>query len=108
MPFVKGQSGNPAGRPEGSVSLITRTIREIVHETFLELQSDPENNFKAFCLKYPREGMAICAKLIPSDIKAEITIPEGIKIYYERDPDCRPLGTDPESDTGILGEQGSL
>lgn len=31
-PFVKGQSGNPAGRPKGSGLSITRAIREKLHE----------------------------------------------------------------------------
>jgi len=30
MPFIKGQSGNPDGRPNGSVSLVTNTLRVAV------------------------------------------------------------------------------
>ena len=103
MPFKPGQSGNVKGKPKGAVTLITRTVREIVLETFLELQNDPKHNFKAFCKNFPREGMAICAKLIPSDVRAELTIPEGIKVIYQHDTDSKPIGTNPEDHISIQG-----
>jgi hypothetical protein len=108
MPFVKGKSGNPTGRPHGAISPYTATVKETVLRVFQELQLDPEHDLKAFARKYPRDFIVIAAKLIPLDVKAEITVPEGIKITYAADTKCSPIGTDPESNAGILGEQTGL
>ena len=32
MPFKKGESGNPVGRPKGSVSATTKLIREHISQ----------------------------------------------------------------------------
>lgn len=96
MPFVKGKSGNPAGRPEGAISPYTATVKETVLRVFRELQTDPEHDLKAFAKKYPRDFHIIAAKLIPTEIKADVHTPEGFHIYLQRDPGCLPLGTNPE------------
>ncbi len=63
--------GNP-GRPAGTPNKITKTVKETVHAVFLELQGDPKHNLKAFAEKYPRDFYQIAAKLIPTDIKADL------------------------------------
>ena len=30
MKYVKGESGNPKGRPKGSINLVTKSVREIL------------------------------------------------------------------------------
>jgi hypothetical protein len=106
--FQPGKSGNAKGRPVGATSVRLRTARELVEDVFDELQKDPKFSLLGFARQYPRDYYAIWAKLLPNSIKAEVTMPEGLKIIYNADPNCQPIGTDPESDTGILGEQGSL
>jgi len=63
--------GNP-GKPKGAVNHLTRTVKEAVLIAFNELQEDDENNLLAFAKKNPRDFYAIAAKLIPTDIKAEV------------------------------------
>jgi|SRR6476620_4599825 len=63
--------GNP-GKPKGATNHLTRTVKEAVLEAFNELQSDKKNNLLAFAKKHPRDFYAIAAKLIPTDIKAEV------------------------------------
>jgi len=91
MPFIKGQSGNPAGRPQGAISPYTATVKETVLRVFQELQLDPEHDLKAFARKYPRDFIVIAAKLIPLDVKNEIIVPEGIKLIFSKAPNCDPL-----------------
>jgi hypothetical protein len=63
--------GNP-GKPKGALSHLTRTVKEAVLDAFNELQHDEQNNLVAFAKKNPRDFYAIAAKLIPTDIKAEV------------------------------------
>jgi hypothetical protein len=75
-PFAKG---NP-GRPPGVGNHLTRTVKETVLSVFQELQGDPKHNLKAFAQKYPRDFYNIAAKLIPQDMKAEVSAPEGVTL----------------------------
>lgn len=102
--FKPGQGGRPPGVP----NRFTKTVKETVLAVFKEAQDDPELCLMAFLRKHPKDFYLISAKLIPTEVKAEVTMPEGIKIIYGIDPNCRPIGTDPEGDAGILGEQGCL
>jgi len=97
MPFVKGKSGNPAGRPHGAISPYTATVKETVLRVFNELQSDPKHNLIAFARKYPKDFHIIAAKLIPTEVKAEVRVPEGIQVIFKSDPGCLPIGTDPDA-----------
>lgn len=68
------QKGNP-GKPHGAVSHLNRTVKETVLAVFQDLQSDPKNKkyaLLAFAKKYPRDFYNIAARLIPTDIKADI------------------------------------
>lgn len=51
---------------------LTKTVKETVLSVFTELQDDKENNLIAFAKKYPRDFYQIAAKLIPTDIKADV------------------------------------
>ena len=104
MPFKPGQSGNPAGRIAGTPNALTKSIKDTVLEVFTELQNDPETSLLGFARKYPRDFMIVAAKLIPTNIKAEMTVPDGIRVIFNKDADCKPLGTDPEGNTSISGQ----
>lgn len=67
-PFEKGNSG----RPPGTQNKLTKTVKETVLAVFNDLQDDPKNNLTAFAVKYPRDFYNIAAKLIPTDIKADV------------------------------------
>jgi hypothetical protein len=109
MPFVKGKSGNVKGRPTGALNVITKTIREGVLETYHTLQSTPGHTLLDFAMENPKEFWSgIAVKLIPTELKAEIQMPEPIKIIFTKDADSQPIGTNPESNFGIPGESGSL
>jgi hypothetical protein len=64
---VKFQKGN-TGRPKGAQGKLSKTVRETVLNTFLEMQQDPKTNLKAFSKKYPKEFMLIASKLIPQEL----------------------------------------
>jgi hypothetical protein len=80
MAFEKGQGG----RPPGSTNLLTRTVKETVLSVFNELQTDPKHNLKAFAKSNPKDFYIIAAKLIPTDIAADVTIKDfnvTLKVY---------------------------
>ena len=51
MPFKKGASGNPSGKPKGILNQQTKqmkTVKETVLNVFHEIQSDPKVNLANF------------------------------------------------------------
>ena len=64
MPFKKGTSGNPIGRPKGSVSTTTKLIREHIS------QAIDGNNKKEMLDKIdsPTEYINAISKLLPYSI----------------------------------------
>lgn len=90
------KEGNP-GKPVGAKNKLTKTVKETVLAVFIDLQKDPKHSLKAFARRYPRDFYSIAAKLIPTEIKADVYTPEGIRIFLQPDPGCRPLGAIPES-----------
>lgn len=68
----KKGSQKTGGRVAGTPNKITANVREVVLNTFNTLQEDPENNLTAFAIKQPVEFYRIAAKLIPTDIKADV------------------------------------
>lgn len=75
--------GNP-GKPKGATNHLTRTVKEAVLDAFNELQSDKNHNLISFAKKHPRDFYAIAAKLIPTDIKAEVKTTEKIVLEVVR------------------------
>ena len=45
MPFKKGTSGNPIGRPKGSVSTTTKLIREHISQALMETRQWSSENY---------------------------------------------------------------
>ena len=64
MPFKKGKSGNPTGRPKGSVSTTTKLIREHIS------QAIDGNKIKEMLDKIdsPTEYINAISKLLPYSI----------------------------------------
>jgi hypothetical protein len=102
--FKKGQGG----RPPGVANKFTRTVRETVLEVFKTAQDDPELCLMALCRNNPDLFYQIAAKLIPNEVRAEVSSPEGIQITFIKDADSPPIGTDPESNFGLPGESSGL
>lgn len=92
------QAGNP-GKPKGAVSILTKTVKEVVLETFTELQKDREHNLLAFAKKRPDLFYPIAAKLIPTDIKASVNI-TSINLNIERKA-SNPVLIDPPSQPAV-------
>lgn len=73
MAFKKGEPRpENAGRKEGSVNRLTKTVKERVLEVFNELQEDPQANLLSWAKDEPTEFYKIAAKLIPADINAKV------------------------------------
>jgi hypothetical protein len=110
MADTKFKEGNP-GRPMGSKNKYPSTVKEAVLNAFLKLQQSPKHNIEAFGQRYPREFYNIASRLIPTEVRQEISIPEGIKLQFITDPGCKPITDDNQTDPGntdILGEQSGL
>lgn len=86
MPFQKGNTG----RPKGAQGKLTRTVKETVLGVFNDLQEDPKHSLLAFAKERPDLFYPIAAKLIPTEIKADVSITQ-IKLTVER------KGTNPVS-----------
>jgi len=90
MPFKKGTSGNPIGRPKGSVSTTTKLIREHIS------QSIDGNKIKEMLDKIdsPTEYINAISKLLPYSIgkvksyeEIEEIEPMDIKISFFTTPE---------------------
>lgn len=73
MPFEKGRK-KTGGRKSGSANVVTTSVRETVLKVFQELQADDSPvNLKKWATKEPTEFYRMASKLIPTDLKAELT-----------------------------------
>ena len=68
--FAKGD--NRQRKPKGATNKITRTVKETVLGVFNDLQSDPKANLSNWGKENPTEFYKIAAKLIPTEIKADV------------------------------------
>jgi hypothetical protein len=90
MPFKKGQSGNPTGRPNGATNHLTKTVKSVVLEAFNKLQEHPTANIVTWAEKNPKDFYLIASKLIPTEVSAKventtpviITLPNGKEIEF--------------------------
>ena len=65
------------GRVKGSINESTKqlkTVKEIVLSTFLKREEYKETSLEAFANEYPKEFYAIAAKLIPSEVNANVEV----------------------------------
>ena len=72
MAFKKGESGNLKGRPPGAQGKLTKTVKETVLAVFNNLQEDPKANLEEWAKKEPTEFYKIAAKLIPTEVNAQV------------------------------------
>jgi hypothetical protein len=70
-PFKKGEA---TGRPKGAVNHLTKTVKETVMAAFEDLQNDPRANIVAWGKENPTEFYKIAAKLIPTEISANVEV----------------------------------
>ena len=78
------KAGN-SGRPKGSTNKLTRTVKETVLEVFNLLQDDPKHDLLAFAKKHPRDFYAISAKLIPTEMKAQVETTVNLPDWFNKD-----------------------
>lgn len=69
--MAKFQKGNK-GKQKGTQNKLTRTVKETVLGAFNDLQKDPKANILAWAKKNPKEFYQIAAKLIPTELNANI------------------------------------
>lgn len=106
--MAKFEKGNP-GRVAGTQNKLTRTVKETVLAVFNELQDDPVVKLAAWAKSEPTEFYKIAAKLIPTDIKADVNTIHTItlKIARSKGNNNQPSGASPGATTD-MGEQESL
>ena len=90
--FKKGEGGRPLGVP----NKFTSTVKETVLEVFKTAHDDPELCLMAFLRQNPKYFYLIAAKLIPTEVRADIHTPEGIQVIIEPSAGCKPIGTNPD------------
>jgi len=65
------------GRVKGSINETTkqlRTVKEVVLNTFLKREENPETSLEAFADEYPKEFYNIASKLIQTEVKAVVEV----------------------------------
>lgn len=71
---MKVGDGTPGpGRPKGSQNKLTKTVKEAVEAAFKDLQDDAQANLPTWARENTTEFYKIAAKLIPSELNANVT-----------------------------------
>jgi hypothetical protein len=71
MPFQKGHK-KIGGRPPGGTNKLTKTVKSRVIEVFEALQEHPTSNLQKWAEDFPHLFYPIAAKLIPTEVDANI------------------------------------
>jgi hypothetical protein len=69
----KFEKGNP-GKPKGAKNKLTISVKETVMAAFEDLQEDPKANIVTWGKENPGEFYKIAAKLIPTELNANLEI----------------------------------
>jgi len=62
------------GRQKGSVNVVNRSMKETVMNTLEWLQTQPRSNMREWAMENPTPFYMIAAKLIPSEITANVEV----------------------------------
>lgn len=71
--MAKGHTNNPNGRPVGAVNALTKSMKDTTQQTLEWLQTQPRSNMREWAKENPTEFYRIAAKLIPTQVNAEVT-----------------------------------
>ena len=71
MPFPKGKSGNPKGKKPGTPNKFTKQFKELLTETFHQLESEKGKGLLEWGKKNEGDFYKICARLIPTELTGE-------------------------------------
>ena len=69
----KFEKGNP-GKPKGAKNKLTISVKETVMSAFEDMQNDPKANIVTWGKENPTEFYKIAAKLIPTELNANLEI----------------------------------
>lgn len=83
------------GRRKGSVNHFTRSVRQVMADTFNEMQLLPDVNLLDWAKENPTEFYKLSAKLIPEQVETYDNTPR-VTIQLIPDEGCYPIGTNPE------------
>jgi hypothetical protein len=72
MPREKG-TVKTGGRQIGTVNKLTTSMKECTQQTLEWLQTQPRSNMREWAAENPTEFYRIAAKLIPTQVNAEVT-----------------------------------
>ncbi|HXB11645.1 MAG TPA: DUF5681 domain-containing protein [Bacteroidia bacterium] len=61
MPFEKGESGNPAGRPKGSMNAKAKLLRQMISDFLVENFEEVQKSFKEIP---PKEKIKVYCNLL--------------------------------------------
>jgi len=84
------KEGNKAASGRGP-NKVTRTVKEHVLDTFLELQADPDFNMLAWAKANLTEFYKVASKLIPTELTGDVAVPTIRVIREDKDEDLRKV-----------------
>lgn len=95
MPFVKGQSGNPKGKPKGSKNVVPSSVKEAFKLAFEGIGGVPA--FIEWAKVERSEFYKIYSKLLPKEVEVSGADGGPIKTTIE----VNFIGPKPKSDSGV-------
>lgn len=88
MAYVRNKTtfkAGEGGRPKGVKNKTTRMVKDIFTEVFNEMQNSPKVKLLVWAKKEPTEFYKLAAKLIPTEIKADLSGKQEIILKIVRD-----------------------
>ncbi len=86
MAFIKGQSGNPAGKPKGAVTKSTALLKDAILKA--AEQAGGEKGLVGYLVKQaedtPGPFMALLGKVLPMQVAGDPDQPIGITFTWQK------------------------